>query len=199
MSDDGTITIHGKVYKTVALRVSEFRESHPDWTIKSKILSAAEIVQIKASILDPEGRVIATGLAEEVRGSTNINKTSSLENCETSAVGRALSFFGLGGTYIASADEVADAQKQQAEMAVSERLMAHNAALREHIDSVYAIKHHLFNDQYSAAYEASAEIPDEDKLALWIAPSKGGVWTTKERADMQSDEWTTARREYHNE
>jgi deoxycytidylate deaminase len=199
MSDDGTITIHGKVYKTVALRVSEFRESHPDWTIKSKILSAAEIVQIKATILDPDGRVIATGLAEEVRGSTNINKTSSLENCETSAVGRALAFFGLGGTFIASADEVADAEKQQAELAVSERLKAHNAALRDHIESVCAVKVYLLNDQYSAAYEAIAEIPDEDKLCLWMAPSNGGIWTTQERAAMKSDEWTAARKEYHND
>ena len=146
MSDTGTVEIHGKVYKTVALRVAEFREKHPDWAIKTKILSAADIVQIRASILDPTGRVVATGLAEEVRGSTNINKTSALENAETSAVGRALAFFGLGGTYIASADEVADAQKQQAELEVVERLKLHNAAVRDHIESIVAIKAYLFDN-----------------------------------------------------
>ena len=42
-----------------------------------------------------------------------INKTSALENAETSAVGRALAFLGFAGTEIASADEVANAIKQQ--------------------------------------------------------------------------------------
>jgi len=198
MSDTGTVEIHGKTYKTVALRVQEFREKHPDWSIKTKILSAADIVQIRASILDPTGRVIATGLAEEVRGSTNINKTSSLENCETSAVGRALAFFGLGGTYIASADEVADAQKQQAEFEVVERLIAHNDAVRNHIESIVAIKSHLLNDEYSAAYEALAEIPEEDRRSLWVATTKGGVWSTLERKAMQSDEMAQARKDHHN-
>ena len=79
------ISIHGKQYKTVNERVGEFRESYPDYTIKTKIISASDLVQMKASIISTEGRVIATGFAEEVRGSTNINKTSALENCETSA------------------------------------------------------------------------------------------------------------------
>mgnify|MGYP001254167775 CR=1 FL=1 len=197
MSDSGTVDIHGKTYKTVALRVTEFREAHPDWTIKTKLLSTAELVQVKATILDPDGRIIATGHAEEVRGSTNINRTSSVENTETSAVGRCLAFIGLGGTYIASADEVADAQKQQAEIEVTERLKAHNAAVRDHIESICAIKAYLLNDEYSAAYEASAEIPDEDRLALWISTTNGGIWTTKERKMMKSDEWAAARKDHH--
>ena len=57
---------------------------------------------------------IATGWAEEVRGSSNINKTSALENCETSAVGRALGFAAFGSAEsIASADEVAIAIERQ--------------------------------------------------------------------------------------
>jgi len=199
MSDTGVISIHGKEYKTVALRVTEFREKHPDWSIKTKILSSADIIQIRASILDTEGRVIATGLAEEVRGATNINKTSALENCETSAVGRCLAFFGLGGTYIASADEVADAQKQQAELEGVERLMAHNSYVREHIDSIVAIKTYLLNDDYSSAYEAWEEVPADDRVALWIAPSKGGIFTTEERGKFKSDEWAAARKQHHGE
>ena len=199
MSDSGVVNIHGKEYKTVALRVSEFREKHPDWSIKTKILSSADIVQIRASILDPNGRVVSTGLAEEVRGSTNINKTSALENAETSAVGRCLAFFGLGGSYIASADEVADAQKQQAELEAVERLKVHNAALRDHIESVVAIKCFLLNDDYSAAYEAMSEIPQDDARAMWVATTAGGIWTTEERRKMKSDEWTAARKQHHGE
>jgi hypothetical protein len=57
--------------------------------------------------------VIATGLAEEKRTSSQINRTSALENCETSAIGRALAAFGLGGSEYASANEVQNAIHQQ--------------------------------------------------------------------------------------
>ena len=42
MSSDGLVEIHGKLYKTVALRVKEFRADHPDWSIEAKLLSSAE-------------------------------------------------------------------------------------------------------------------------------------------------------------
>jgi len=48
-----------------------------------------------------------------LRGSTTINKTSAMENCETSAVGRALAFAGFGGSEIASANEVEAALAKQ--------------------------------------------------------------------------------------
>ena len=107
------VNIHGKEYKTVAERVSVFRKKHPELTIETEIVRwEGEDVVVKASISD-NGKLIATGLAHEVRGSTNINKTSHVENCETSSLGRALAAFGLGGTEYASADEVANAIAQQ--------------------------------------------------------------------------------------
>lgn len=197
MSDSGIVNIHGKEYKTVAKRVQEFRETYPDYSISSKVLCAADLVQIKATIRDDQGRVIATGLAEEMRGSTNINKTSALENCETSAIGRALAFFGLGGTEIASADEVANAISQQAEMQAVEGLQAHNQVVRDNIGSVYCIKKCLSEGDYSGAYEAWHELDADAKAALWRAPSKGGIFTTSERSAMKSDEWNAAKNDYH--
>lgn len=196
--DDGVVNIHGKAYKTVARRIQDFRDKHPEWSITCKIISAADLVQIKATIKNEAGKTLATGYAEEERGSTNINKTSALENAETSAVGRALAFLGYGGTEIASADEVANAITQQKELEAVELLKAHNAAVRDHIESITAIKAYLLNDEYDAAYEAIAEIPDDDKRALWIATSRGGIWTTKEREQMKSNEWTAARKNHHN-
>ena len=104
--DTGIVQIHGKDYQTVALRVSKLRDDHPDWTISTDILSNADTVLIKACILDENGRLIGSGHAEEIRGSTNINKTSAVENCETSAIGRALAASGYGGTEYASANEM---------------------------------------------------------------------------------------------
>ena len=111
MADTGFVNIHGKQYKTVAARVNDFRESFgPGYGLLTEIVHADEVVvRMKAIIVSPEGAVVATGHAEEYRESSKINKNSALENAETSAIGRALAAFGLGGTEFASADEVARA------------------------------------------------------------------------------------------
>ena len=71
----------------------------------------------KCTITNGDGEVIAQGHAHEVQGSSNINKTSYIENCETSAVGRALAMLGIGiDTSIASANEVTNAIAKQQEM-----------------------------------------------------------------------------------
>ncbi len=106
----GKVVIHGREYKTVALRVAQFRSDHPDWTIATEILQRDdEVVLIRATILETSGRLIAVGHAEEKRTASRINRTSAVENCETSAVGRALAAAGYGGDEYASADEVAEA------------------------------------------------------------------------------------------
>lgn len=111
MADTGYVNIHGKQYKTVAARVNDFREQFGvGYGLITEIIEAdAQVVRMKASIVNAEGMVMATGHAEEYRDSSKINKTSALENAETSAIGRALAAFGLGGTEFASADEVARA------------------------------------------------------------------------------------------
>ena len=67
---------------------------------------------------------MSTGIAYEVEGSSFINKTSFIENCETSAIGRALGNLGIGiDTSVASYEEVANAVKQQSNKpAVKEEL-----------------------------------------------------------------------------
>jgi deoxycytidylate deaminase len=66
-----------------------------------------------ATILNEQNRIIATGHAEEKRKASQINSTSALENCETSAIGRALAGAGFGGSEFASANEVQNAIQQQ--------------------------------------------------------------------------------------
>jgi len=78
-----------------------------------------------------------------------------------------------------------------------ERLIKHNDALREWIDDVASIKSSLALDNYGAAYETYAGIPQDVKSALWVAPTKGGIFTTKERGQMKSNEWNDASKFYH--
>lgn len=112
--DSGIVDIHGKQYFTVGKRVQMFREKYPAWSLTTEIVHRdSELVVMKATIADETARILATGHSEEVRKATQINRTSALENAETSAIGRALAALGLGGTEFASADEVANAIGQQ--------------------------------------------------------------------------------------
>jgi hypothetical protein len=115
-SETGVVSIRGKSYQTVALRVQKFREAHPSWSLTSEVLFRdADFVVMKSIIADETGRILATGHAEEYRKSSQINSTSALENAETSAHGRSLAALGIGGTEFASANEVENAIHQQAE------------------------------------------------------------------------------------
>ncbi len=197
----GTVKIHGKEYKTVALRIQEFREKYPGHTILTELVEANDTLVIVKATISWEGVVIATGYAEEVRTASKINRTSALENAETSAVGRALAFFGLGGSEIASADEVASAINQQNAQPVIDELnwlVAHNEACMKHLGSIYFVKEYLnFDDpKWDSAAEAFAEIPSEDQELIWKAPSKGGLFTTKERQAIQSTEFNQAMKKY---
>lgn len=192
-----TVNIHGKEYKTVAERVNEFRaEFERNYSIETEIISAAEIVQMKATIRDQEGRVISTGFAEEVRGSTNINRTSALENCETSAIGRALASFGFSGSEYASANEVMDAIVQQKEQEVrknaTEFYAKHNKAVFANIGSLEAIRSGLIENDLSSASEAWYELDQDLQQTLMLAPSKGGWLSTKEIATMKTKEFREA-------
>lgn len=112
-----TTAIKGKDYAEVNQRVKAFRMLYPEGSITTDILSIADgICVIKATVTNADGCVLATGIAYEKEGSSNINRTSYIENCETSAVGRALGFCGIGiDTSIASYEEVATAIHQQEE------------------------------------------------------------------------------------
>ena len=110
-----SINIKGNEYVLVHERLMFFREKYPEWSLISEIVnSASGEVTIKASVIDEKGIVRATGHAYEKEGSTYINKTSHVENCETSAWGRALGNLGIGiDTSVASADEVQNAIANQ--------------------------------------------------------------------------------------
>lgn len=110
----GTMDIKGKAYVLVNERVKAFRELYPEGSIQTELVSDANgVCTIKASIMIGD-LVLATGYAQEKESSSYINKTSYIENCETSAVGRALGFLGIGiDTSIASAEEVDTAIRNQ--------------------------------------------------------------------------------------
>ena len=113
-----TLPIHGKSYAMVASKVQAFRDICPSGTIETKALAVDDKrAVIQASIYDEKDHLLATGIAEERKDATQINQTSYVENCETSAVGRAFAFLGIGSEQsIASAEEVAQAIMNQVDI-----------------------------------------------------------------------------------
>ena len=109
-----TIDIKGKEYVMVNERILHFWNNY-EGSIETELLSNEDGICIfKATIYNQDHKILATGHAYEKEGSTFINKTSYIENCETSAVGRALGLLGIGiETSIASAEEVGNAVAQQ--------------------------------------------------------------------------------------
>lgn len=113
-----TVNIKGKEYVEVNERLKEFRNTFKDYSLTTEIIELTpEYCVLKAIITDDKGVVRATGLAQENRDSSYINKTSYIENCETSAWGRALGNFGIGiDSAICTADELLmalNAQQQE--------------------------------------------------------------------------------------
>ena len=128
-----TMDVKGKEYAEVNQRIKAFRSICPCGSIVTEMLSNENGVCVfKATILDSEMRILGTGTAYEKETSSFINKTSYIENCETSAVGRALGMCGFGiDTSVASAEEVqnaiknqGDAPKQEAKKTPRQQLIA---------------------------------------------------------------------------
>lgn len=112
-----TIQVKGKAYAMVNKRVMAFRSLCPQGCISTEILKMDDgVVTMRTTVMDEEGRVLGTGIAQEKESASYINKTSYLENCETSAVGRALGMCGIGiDESMASAEEVANAILNQSQ------------------------------------------------------------------------------------
>lgn len=154
-----TINIKGKEYVQVNERIRAFRsmEDFKGYTLTSEVIKLDEKeCIIKAQIKNPEGRVIAEGMACEKADSTYINKTSYIENCETSAWGRALGNLGIGvDTSIASYEEIKNATNQTDDYLTEDQLHK----LR---DSLLALD--AQEDKFCAfmGYKTLEEIPRSD-------------------------------------
>ena len=109
------IDIKGKDYSEVNQRIKAFRMVYPQGTIQTQMISNENGVCIfQARVYDDFNRLLGTGTAYEKEDSSFINKTSYIENCETSAVGRALGMCGFGiDVSVASAEEVQNAIQNQ--------------------------------------------------------------------------------------
>lgn len=122
-----TTNIKGKEYAEVNQRIKAFRMVFPEGFITTQLISDIDgrcVMRAEVGYYaeDGERSLLGTGTAYEKESASNINKTSYIENCETSAVGRALGMAGFGiDTSVASAEEVENAIAQQEAQAVANK------------------------------------------------------------------------------
>ena len=139
------VNLKGKSYLMVANRVEVFRQHFGvAFTIDTQLVSHDEKhACVRASILDDTGRLIASGYALENYGTTPVNKGNYLENCETSAIGRALAAFGLHGGEYSSVNELEAQERNVAALAPAPEQVV------EHIEDTLEIDpetHYLVQD-----------------------------------------------------
>lgn len=172
-----TIDIKGTAYATVNARLKYFRENCKDYRLISEIISNENgIVVMKASILNEKGEVLATGHAYEKDGSSFINKTSHIENCETSAWGRALGNFGIGiDAAVASYEEVANALEQRKP-----------PKTKKEKEGIHADKQTINKDDLREMLEGCNTL--DEAVGIWW------LLTKEQQSDLDIKEWFTLRK-----
>ena len=110
----GTVSIHGKCYVLGATKIGIARKNlGEDLDIVTKVISQDDKQVMMQADIFICGKHVATGTAQEFRAASRINQTSYVENCETSAISRALSMCGLINDSVASAEEISLAKEMQ--------------------------------------------------------------------------------------
>jgi len=204
-----TIDIKGKDYVLVHERIKYFRAIYPGYALVTTPVRLDESYCVmKAEIFDHRGNIVATGYAREVNGDSYINKTSYVENCETSAWGRALANFGIGvDSSVASADEVMNAMQnqhrkngngngQQTRAQNLSELMkqAHADYVKEHADDIpehFVCDFDLFKTEVRAEVKKKFKTVDKLKEFAWtpesIKPFVDKVDITKALRETNAD------------
>lgn len=168
--------IKGKPYIEVNQRVLAFWENFPEGSIQTELVSFDDRECVFKANVYNMGVLVSTGHAWEMRDSSQINRSSFLENCETSAIGRALGILGIGSTEsIASADEVRHAQDIQSR---SEPKKDNRAALTEELKS-------LKYEAVSLGIKPEAMAEGISTICKGFKVDEKGGWVTKTMTDQE--------------
>ena len=174
-----TIDIKGKPYVPVNARLKHFRDEYKGYQLTTEILKHDDdSCLIKASLISPDGVLLSTGHAYERTAQGPVNKTSHVENAETSACGRCLGLYGIGiDEEVRSYEEMSwavEGQKEPKKKVPKESACAETESIKKE-----ALEDLIFKD-ISTLTELSE---------LWIALTK------KQQGDKDIMAWKNIRKQ----
>lgn len=200
ISEKGEISVNGNVRSKYA-RFEDINEA-----VRPVLQKYGFSVQFKVAIT--EGTIKITGILRHRDGhseTTSLPLPADISGSKNAvqSIGSSVSY---GKRYVLSAllnittsgeddDGRATSMDEDVLQATINNQLNYMSLVRDHFLSIAAIKEALENEAWDVAAEASEEIPQSDHQLLWKAPSKGGVWTTKERDQMKSNEFGQSLRE----
>tara|TARA_R100001015_G_C4625486_1_gene184056 strand:+ start:341 stop:961 length:621 start_codon:yes stop_codon:yes gene_type:complete len=176
-----------KDYTLVKDRLVAFRDEFPLSSITTELISVSNIVDsptgdyaneyvVKATVIPnplQEPEVCYTGLAAERDNTGFVNKSSAIENCETSAVGRALAFAGFGGdVQFASAEELVNAKTAQSKSALTGDLL-------EVMDNLFKVAVPHLTEEQQKTYRERRSSGYYDTKVKWRKTVDGFITLSK--------------------
>ena len=200
------VNLKGKSYTEVAKRIEVFRK-HFGFRYgftEEIIVDDGKRVVIKAKIYDREhpDTPISEGHAEEIRGSSLVNKTSAIENCSTSALGRAIAFCGLHGGQMASINEIEKAQNNEKNIDENKPKEEKKLTLDETIKKTEQDRKDIADGKYTPVTETKSQVDWEKIHATYMKnistfPSQSmcHFWFNKQK-DILKDMKTAVPRMY---
>ena len=200
MSKPGFVDIHGKSYEVVASRLMRMKKDHETWVIQTEIIHHDDKKVIMRAVVgeytstdnvnDVSFVIIGTGHAEEFRADGKINKTSALENCETSAIGRALAACGYATVddYASGDEMVAIAESSSAYTDTEKDIYDH---LQLELDSLGM---YAFRKRLSKRFAESGKPGDEESvfIALYNSHPPGKKMELKDLTNSLAKEGLAA-------
>ena len=183
----------GKEYLEVKKRIEIFRKNFGTALgIETEILVADNTtVRVKAIVRDKAAMIVGSGIAEELRGSTNVNKTSAVENAETSAIGRALASIGLHGSEYASANEMDAVVRKEKAISTTAPAPASNEMTVEDAEHLLSMEQRSIESMTSLSQIKSYPHDNSTKLRRLRE-------TNSEVADRLVKFWINKRKELEN-
>lgn len=161
-----------------------------------KVTENGSLVCATVIVTHENGHSESTSFCVPVDTESYMNNQQQVKSANTFAM--RVAFQNAFGIMTADEDDDAIQAGGQGPSALEiyRRAAEHAQAVRDHWDSVASIRSALAVEDYERAAEAYAELEREEIMKLWLAPTKGGIFTTEERATMKSDAFSAKLREY---
>ena len=192
---DGKITVNNEVRSTYARFEDIVEQTKPllakygfSVTFQSNVEDSR--ITVTGTMAHREGHSVTTSLPLPFDSSGSKNTVQAIGS--SISYGKRYVFGMLTNVVTGEDDDGVAADPGNTLEKQFERVIAHNDVLRDNLPTVLAVKEYIISGELSSAKEAWHELSQSEQGALWLATTKGGIFSTEERRVMKSNEWGQA-------